>query len=447
VSNGGTHIAYQVFGQGVHDLVVIWGCPNHIESLWEWPTLATLLRGLGGIGRVAHYDQRGTGLSDRVSLGDLPTIDDRAMDALAVMDELGMTRPIVIGEGDGAAVAVRLAANHPGRLSALVLLAARLRSELELDASSRTEYLASTEERWGESFLVPLLFPSLADDVRFHDWWSRHSRLSASPAAARALFEMSLDTDVRPDLGRVAARTLVVHRAGSLVLPIGDAEAVAASLPDGRLVAIPGADSYFGSGVGDDAALAAIAEFVSGTSKRIEPDRIEAAVLFTDIVGSTARAASEGDREWRRLLDAHDLMVAREVRRQEGRVVKSTGDGCLAVFDDPSAAIGAAFALVDAAAGLGLQIRAGIHQGEIELRGSDVAGMTVHIAARVAERADAGEVWTTRGIAERLGLAPPADDAGSRTLKGVPGDVRLVRLQRPADGHGQPSASDKARPG
>jgi class 3 adenylate cyclase/pimeloyl-ACP methyl ester carboxylesterase len=424
--SGGAHVAFQEFGEGPNEVMLIWGCPNHIESLWEWPSMATLLRGFGSMGRVAHYDQRGTGLSERVPIDRLPSLDERVTDALAVMDEVGMSRPVIIGESEGGAVAVRLAAERPDRIGSLVLLSPRLHNFLEPEVAA--EAASVMEREWANPVLAAMLFPSLANDVRFHEWWSRQLRLSATPAAARALFEMTLGTDVRPDLARVQAPSLVVVRQDAAEFPIEDAEAIVTALPRGRLVTIPGSDFTFGGGLHDDLLLAAIAEFLSGSPALQEPDRAWAAVLFSDIVGSTERAVSEGDRNWRRLLDEHDMVVAREVRRQDGRVVKSTGDGSLALFAHPVAALRAAFAVREGVKRLGLDIRAGVHAGDIELRGNDIGGMTVHVAARVATLAGVGEVWTTAAVADRLGPPMVLLPRGRHVLKGVPGDVELASV-------------------
>lgn len=425
----GFRIAWQEFGAGERDLALVWGTPNNIESLWDWPTLATLMRGLGRLGRVVHMDQRGTGLSDRVAVDDLPSIDERARDVIAVLDAAHMERVTLLGEMEGARCAVRVATTYPDRVERLVLLAPRLRTLIPEEMHATV--LELVEENWGEPLLADFVFPTHSDDPRFRDWLARHWRNSASPADARAMLELDHELDVVPILPEIGVPTLVVGQLDDPMCPTDTLQEWAAEVADSELVLVPGSDSGFGSGPGDREALEAIAAFVGEDDLgQTFTDRKPCAVLFTDIVGSTERAAELGDAEWRRLIDSHDRAMNEIAHSHGADWVKSTGDGMAATFASAEDAVGAALDAHTRLERFAIAIRAGVHFGEVEIRGSDISGLDVHVAARVADRAAAGQVLVSNPAADALGARQKRVPAGSHRLKGVPGEWPLWEILR-----------------
>lgn len=424
----GYRIAWQEFGEGPEDLVLIWGNPNNIESLWEWPSLASWLRGLGQLGRVVHLDQRGTGLSDRVALSELPSLAERVEDCVAVLDAAGMDAATVLGESEGAACAVRLAVTRPERVERLVLVAPALRGLIP--AELREAMLDLIEQNWGDPLLVELQFPSLVDDPRFAEWFGRHLRASSSPGEARAMLVLDERVDEVETLRRVDQPVLVVVHSEDPFTPVDEVQDWIGDLPNVTLAVVPGKDRTFGSGHGDEDALLAISTFLGVDPGAVSHrDRHSRAILFTDIVGSTSRAADIGDQAWRTLLDQHDLVMNRLVRDLGGDTVKSTGDGILTTLPSVSAAVMVAQRAHRAVTDLGLAIRAGVHVGEVDLRGSEVSGLEIHVASRIADLAAPGEVWISEEAALRLDRSAGLSPLGEFELKGVPGTVGLWRLR------------------
>lgn len=437
VRSGDVHIAYQVVegGDGGVDVVCLPPSISNVEVLWENPQAARYIRRLAKLGRYIHYDKRGQGMSDRGR--PTPSVDERVDDLLAVMDAAGVERAVLAGASEGGALAALFAATHPHRVSHLVLYGASPAFEQKPDypigfpPEAMDEFFDAWEQRWGTPRTLSIRWacPSMAvAGESFLRWFNRYERLSNSPGDYRQSLEWIRRIDVRPALPTVQAPTLVLHGDNDHMAPASHSHYLAEHIPGATLIELEGCDHipWFGD---QDRVLAAIEEFVVGHAAVAEPDRVLATVLFTDIVDSTRRAAAHGDHRWRRLLDDHDHVVQREVVAAGGTVVKSTGDGSLATFDRPGRAIAAATAIRDAVASAGLDIRAGVHTGEIELRGDDVGGLAVHLAARVCSTADAGEILVSRTVGDLVtGSTVQLRDRGEHELKGVPGRWQLLAV-------------------
>jgi class 3 adenylate cyclase/alpha-beta hydrolase superfamily lysophospholipase len=431
----GLHIAYQVVGAAPLDLVAIHTGTSHVELDWEAPVLARFLRRLATFARLIRFDVRGMGLSDPVSPSDWSTVELRAQDILAVLDAVGSERAALLGGSVGGQVMMFFAATYPERTSALVLAGSTARlgwapdNPWGIPVEEQLARLARADAGWERGTgLLGVLAPSVADDPGFVAWWSRLYRQSTSPGAAVASARMAFETDLRPLLPAIQAPTLVLCRSGDLSGGPDHARYLAAHIPGAKLVELPGQDNliYAGDSV---ALLDEVEEFLTGTRSKVETDRVLATVLFTDIVGSTDRAADLGDKKWRDLLDAHDEAVRRQLERFRGREINTTGDGFAATFDGPGRAIQCARAIRDAVRALGIDLRAGLHTGEIELRGDDVAGMAVHIAARVAASAAPGEILVSGAVPPLVvGSGVEFDDRGQHDLKGVPGAWKLFAV-------------------
>lgn len=432
--SGDVHIAFQVVGEGPIDLVVVPGFVSHLEELWENPDWARFLGRLASFARLILFDKRGTGLSDRVPDAALPSLEQRMDDVRAVMDAVGAERATLFGLSDGGAMRVLFAATYPHRADRLILFGAFARRLWALDypwgptAEEREQYLEIVERCWGTTNLVKYDAPTAARDPLLSQRLARQMRRSASPGAALALLRMNAEIDIRAVLLSVRVPTLVLARTGDRQAVLGGNRYLAERMPDSRLVELPGDDHD--PSVGDvESVIVAIEEFLTGVHRPVEPDRVLATVLFTDIVGSTARAAEIGDQQWRSLLHAHHVTVRRELSRFRGREIHTTGDGFLATFDGPARAARCAVAITQAVRSLGLEVRAGVHTGEIELMGDDIGGIAVHAGARVAAVAGSGEVLVSRTVKDLVaGSGIELEDRGVHTLKGVPGEWRLFRV-------------------
>jgi class 3 adenylate cyclase len=432
--SGDVNIAYQVVGEGTVDLVYVIGWVSHIELLWAEPSSARFLERLASFSRLILFDKRGTGLSDRVADADLPTLEQRMDDVRAVMDAAGVERAALLGLSEGAPMCLLFAATYPERTAALVLMggyARRLWAEDYPFGVSRESYEAFLEdirEHWGGPVGLEVRAPSRAGDSAFRSWWANYLRMCASPGAALALTRMNADIDVRHVLPTIGVPTLLIHRRGDRSLPVEGSRYLAERIRGARLVELPGEDHLPWLGNPDEIPDE-IEEFLTGVRRGPDPDRVLATVLFTDVVGSTERAATLGDREWRALLERHHALVRRELERWRGKEVDTAGDGFLATFDGPARAIRCACATRDAMRTLGLEIRAGLHTGECEIIGSNVAGIAVHIGARVAALAGPGEVLvssTVRDLVAGSGIA--FEERGEHALKGVPEKWRIYAV-------------------
>ncbi len=433
-SSGDVNIAYQIVGDGPLDLVFVSGWVSNLDLMWAEPSYARFLRRLASFSRLILFDKRGTGLSDRVPDADLPTLEARMDDVRAVLDAAGAERAALLGHSEGGPMCLLFAATYPERTIALALVgtyARRLRAAdypFGAAAEAYEAFLREIADGWGGPVGLEVRAPSLVDDERFRTWWADYLRMSASPGAALALTRMNGEIDVRAVLEAVAVPTLVVHRTGDRSLPVEGARYLAERIRGARLVELPGEDHL--PFVGDaDEILEEIEEFLTGIRPLREPDRVLATVLFTDIVGSTTRAAELGDRRWRDLLEAHHSLVRRQLERWRGREVDTAGDGFLATFDGPARAIRCAVAIRGAMAPLDLEIRAGLHCGEVELVGDDVAGIAVHTGARVAALARANEVLVSSTVRDLVaGSDIGFEERGEHELKGVPGTWRLYAV-------------------
>jgi len=431
--SGDVHIAYQVFGEGPRDLVIVTGFASHVEMSWELPAINGFASRLASFARVILFDKRGTGLSDPVA--DVPTLETRIDDVRAVMDAAGSSRAAVFGSSEGAPMALLFAATHPERVTNLVLFGAMARSteaeDYDLAPPADVFREASMEmlgPYWGKGYGIEIFAPTLAEDPASVKWWGRMERSAASPGMAAKLSEMFLDIDVRAILPSIRVPTLVMHRHGDPVVDVRAGRWLAERIPGARFLELPGRDHVPFSG---DAVRVTeeVEEFLTGTRPAAEPDRVLATVMFTDIVGSTERAAELGDRAWRDVLERHHDVVRTELERHRGREVKTTGDGFLATFDGPARAIRCSRAMAEALRDHGVEIRVGLHTGEIEVIGEDVGGIAVHIAARVAALAGAGETLVSSTVKDLVaGSGISFSERGTHTLKGVPEEWRLYEV-------------------
>lgn len=426
------YVAYQVFGEGPKDLLFITNWATNLEVMWEEPSLARFLDRLGSFARVICYDRRGTGVSDPVPLARLPTLDEWMDDARAAMDAAGSKEAAVLGNTEGGPMAMLLAASYPERVSSLVLLntfARLVRADdypIGLPRESVPRLVDEYEAAWGTGRLVELSAPAVAGDARFREWLARYERLSMPPGAATRMFAWVVEMDVRAILPSIQAPTLVVHREGNLYHRVAFGRYLAEHIPGARLAVVPGAESYPYHAGDPGPVLDEIQEFLTGEREPLRHDRVLGTVLFTDIVGSTRRAAEIGDARWLELLASHDALVRRLLARHRGKEVDTTGDGFMVTFDGPARAIRCAWEIAQAVRSLGLTIRAGMHTGEVELVGSKVGGIAVHIAARVMAAAAEGGVFASGTVKDLVvGSGIEFADRGVHTLKGVPGEWRL----------------------
>lgn len=425
---GDVYVAYQVFGTGTSDLVFVPGWTSHLDYWWDSPLTSSWLAGLGRFARVIMFDKRGTGLSDRS--GGLPGMDQRMDDIRAVMDAAGVKRAAVLGISEGGSLAALFAATHPDRCQALVLHGAFAKfsswfsTQNDLDA-----FFTYVREKWGSGDNMARFSPSQKDDQAYRTWWARRERAAASPSAAIALMQMNSEIDISGILPSVHVPTLVIHRSHDAVVNINGGRQLVALIPDAQFFESPGADHTPWTGDDVEAIAERIEEFVTGSKVHTHFNRVLATVLFTDIVSSTERAESLGDRRWKALLDTHDEVVRRELARFRGKEVKSLGDGFLATFDGPARAAHCALSVIEAIRTLGIEIRAGLHTGEVELEESDVRGMAVHIASRIAGLAAAGECLVSRTVKDLVaGAELRFLERGRPHLKGIvePMDVFVV---------------------
>ena len=433
--SGDVHIAYQVVGEGPIDLVLIHGFISHLENQWENPALARFLDRLASFSRLIVFDKRGTGLSDRVAESALPTLEQRMDDIRAVMDATGSSRAAMFGLSEGGPLSTLFAATYPARTAALIMFGAYakwIRSEDYPWAPTREQHeaaLEAYEKHWGTPIGLKILAPSVANDERMQQWYARHQRVSASPGAGVTLYRMNIEVDIRAILPTIRVPTLILHRSGDRLLPCQGARYMAGQIPAAKFVELPGDDHI--PWIGDtEPLLAAVQEFLTGETPVLEADRVLATVLFIDIVQSTQRATAIGDTRWRDLVDNYQQQVGKEVARFGGRVVNTAGDGVFATFDGPARAIKCARAVRNAVGALGLAIRCGIHTGECVIEGNDVAGIAVHIGARVAARANPGEILISSTVKDLIaGSRVECLDRGSHVLKGVAGRWRLFAVK------------------
>lgn len=441
-TSGEVQIAYQAFGAGPN-LVWVPGWLSQLDLYWEEPALARFLARLSSFSRVVVFDRRGLGLSDRVSAALPPPLETRMDDIRAVLDDLGVSRASILGQGYATPLALVFASAYPERVSSLVLYAPTAKGGLRTDdypwgstAAEHQEWIERSTRLWGTKEFaaewLARLAPSVAGDDRVVEWTARVIRAAGSPAASRALTQMNAAVDVRAILPHVHVPTLVLARDSALmpkggvdVDPVDEARWIVGQMPNATLVVVPGRDylPWFGD---QDALVDEVAAFVTGDRPAPEHDRVLATVLFTDLVDSTQRVAELGDQRWRELLQQHDEVVRRLLAHHGGREIDRAGDGFLATFDGPGRAVHCALAIVADLASLDLDVRAGVHTGEVEIIGEGIGGIAVHIGARVAGVAEGGEVLVTRTVKDlTAGSGIELEERGTHALRGVPGEWEL----------------------
>ncbi|HJR19943.1 MAG TPA: adenylate/guanylate cyclase domain-containing protein [Actinomycetota bacterium] len=429
---GDDYIAYQIVGDGPVDLVYVAGLSSQIDLRWDFPPMARFLEKLASFSRLIMFDRRGFGASDPVPSGIL-TWEEWADDLRTVMDAAGSERAVIFGENDVSPTALLFSATFPDRVSSMIIAngsAKYLSSEGYdgLDPDTAEVLAQSIEAGWGRETLIRLSLSSLADDMHAIRTVARQVRASTTPGRAAAQYRYLFEFDLRDLLPSIHVPTLVIARSLHPYVPAAAGRYMAEHIEGARYAEFPGSDFWCCTEGAEDI-LDVIEEFLTGAKPVVEVDRVLATVLFTDIVGSTTRAAELGDRRWKEMLDRHDQLTRSIAERFGGRIVKTTGDGALATFDSPGRAIRCAGELNAALKGAGIAIRAGLHTGEVELRGEDVGGIAVHIGARVMGEARPGEVLCSRTVKDLVvGSGLSFVDRGSRTLRGVPDEWQLFAV-------------------
>jgi class 3 adenylate cyclase len=432
--SGEVNIAYQVVGEGPIDLVYVMGWVSHLEAFWMDPGQERFFRRLASFSRLILFDKRGTGLSDRVAIHQLPTLEERMDDVRAVMDAVGSKQAALFGVSEGGPMCALFSATYPERTSALIMYGSYAKRVWDPEypwaptPEERQRWYDLLEQGWGGVVDINNLAPTAASDPTFREWWATYLRMSASPGAALALGRMNTEIDIRNVLPAIRVPTLIIHRVGDRDIDVGGARFMAERIPQAKYVELPGEDHL--PFVGDQVSiLDEVEEFLTGARHYYEPDRVLATVLFTDIVGSTERAATFGDRHWRELLELHNRLVRGQLNRFRGREVDTAGDGFLATFDGPARAIRCAIACRDELAHAGIEIKAGLHTGECELVGDKVRGISVHIGARVASLAAPREVLVSSTVKDLVaGSGLEFEERGTHHLHGVPGAWRLFAV-------------------
>lgn len=430
---GDAHVAYVAFGEGPIDLLLFMGEYLPVDALDEEPRYSRCLRRLASIGRVIVFNRRGVGLSDAPA-GPL-TIEQNIEDAVAVLDDVGVDRAVAFGWNIGGAATMYFAAEYPARTTALILAQTQARileapdypnGVPESVLANTAEQTTATDQQSDFDFLTTFA-PSVANDERFREWWVRVGNRGASPTRSRELWRLFIESDARPALPRITAPTLVLTRSSGLGIPF--ARYLAENIAGARLVELPPGDLMWWLG-NSDAFLDEIEAFLIGTGVKIRAQRKLATVLFVDVVGSTERAVALGDRRWREHLATYHELAQRELIRWGGVEVSTAGDGITATFDMPADAVRCATQIAGGVRALEIDVRAGVHTGEIEVVGDDVAGVGVHIAARVQSAASPGEVWVSRTVADIVtGSGLLFEDRGEHDLKGVPGRWKLFAVR------------------
>jgi class 3 adenylate cyclase len=427
--SGDVRIAYQVVGEGPFDLVFVPGFISNLDVAWEEPYRARVWTRLAAFARLIMFDKRGTGLSDR-AVG-VPTLEERMDDVRAVMDAVGSQQAALFGISEGGAMSVLFAATYPERTRALVLYGTYGHfSSWVVPPDKIDAALDRMEKNWGTGESLHLFAPSMASDETFKLSWARFERLGASPSAVIALMRMNSEIDIRPILPSIRVPTFIIHRQGDVRVNVEAGRFMARQIPNAKYLELPGSDHALWTGE-TERVLDAVEEFLTGSRSVIESDRVLATVLFTDIVNSTKRAETIGDRAWHDVLDRHNALVRREISRHRGHEVRTMGDGFLATFDGPARSIRCALAINEGVEALGLQVRAGLHTGEVEMADDDLSGIAVHIASRVATMAKPGQVLVSNTVRDLVaGSNIRFHDEGSHSLKGLTESVRLFAAER-----------------
>jgi pimeloyl-ACP methyl ester carboxylesterase len=432
IKSNGYHIAYQVIGDGPRDLIVIPGFASHLEFAWEQPRYERWLRRVSSYSRLILIDKRGTGLSDRVPDDNLPTLEERTQDVLGILNAVGSKRTAFCGISEGGAMAALFAATHPDRTTALILSGAWARAfrapdyPWGFDPDSFQQRLASVQLAWGTKASAAIAAPSLANDDAFAEWWAKYNRLSATPGAVAGLMQMAFEGDVRAALPLISCPTLVLHRTNDPFVDVQHGRYLAAHIKEARIRELPGNDHLHYVGDTDDYDNE-FELFLTGKLQDTVPERVLATILFTDIVGASVRASQEGDRRWTELLAQHHEVVRQQIERFRGREIDTAGDGFLASFDGPARAVRCAKAIIDSVRSIGIEVRAGVHTGECQVFDQKLAGIAVHVGARIAALATANEVLVSSTVRDLVaGSGLKFENRGTHALKGVPGEWNLL---------------------
>jgi class 3 adenylate cyclase/alpha-beta hydrolase superfamily lysophospholipase len=433
---GDLSIAYQVVGRGDVDVILVPQWLSNIEQYWEHPSAAYFLRRIASFSRLIMFDKRGTGLSDGVPTAQ--TLEERMDDVLAVMDAVESERAVLFGASEGGPMAALFAATHPERCVSLILYGACARwlQAPDYPEGRPPELVAAYGRRWiegwGSGASLDVLAPTLAVDERFRAWWGRFERHSVRPGMVAPIFETINALDVRAVLPAIRVPTLVLHRRDDRLIDVGNARYLAAHIPAARYVELPGEDHIYFAG-DSEGLLDEVEEFVTGSRGVHDLERVLATVMFTDIVRSTEHAARLGDRRWHDLISDHDQLLNSQIAVYRGRTIRTTGDGVFAAFDGPARAIRCALSVVDAAHSLDVDLRAGLHTGECQLAGEDLAGVTVHIGARIADLAEPSQVLVSGTVRDLVvGSNIAFHSRGIHSLQGVPGEWALFTVDDPA---------------
>jgi pimeloyl-ACP methyl ester carboxylesterase len=432
--SGDVHVAYQVIGDGPRDLVYVPGWFSHVEAMWDRPDISSFLSRLSSFARLIVFDKRGSGMSDPMSADSPPTLEQRMDDLRAVMDAAESERASLLAVSEGGSMSLLFAASHPERVSALVLYGTYARVAAApgyegLDPEVALSLLDTAMKSWGDGAGAYVTAPSRAHDEEFRRELGAYERLSASPGMVRAGVRLNLQIDVRDVLPSVRVPTLVLHRTGESFIPVTMGRYLAQHIPDAKMVELPGSDHLLIAG-DTEALIGEIEEFITGARSAPEVRRVLATVAFIDVVGSTERASDLGDRQWMELLGRFQALTRSEIARFQGREVNTAGDGFLITFDGPGRAIRFAMDLCRGVKSIGLEIRTGVHTGEVELHGEDVGGIAVHIGSRVASLAGPGEVLVSSTVKDLVvGSGLEFEDQGHRELKGVPGSWALFSVR------------------
>ena len=430
--NGDLRVAYRASREGPRDIVFIPNWFTCSEHLPELPSLQGWVEAMTSLGRLIFFDQPGTGTSDPVTPGALPTLEQWADSITAVLDDLGSSEAVLLASGGAIATGAMFAATHPSRTTALVVLEGYANPIVErTDGVNSEELLAAMAPMWGTGETQHVLNPDMPWNEEIRATWARHDRLAASPATYALVLPLVVEVDVRAVLPTIRVPTLVIHHADDPITPPEWGKYVADHIPGAKYVELPGRNMYHFVEPWRSS-FQEVAAFLTGQQPEVADDRVLATVLFTDIVDSTRRAAEIGDRDWHALLDAHDAVVRSQLARFRGREVNRTGDGFLAMFDGPQRAIRCAMAIRDAVQALGIEVRAGLHTGECEVRGDDIGGIAVHIGARVSALAGSNDVLVSSTLRDLvIGSGLEFEDRGAHELKGVPGEWRIFAVTSP----------------
>jgi pimeloyl-ACP methyl ester carboxylesterase len=433
--SGKVHIAYRTVGEGPMDLVIVPGWVSHLEASWDDPLVWRFVERLASFSRLILFDKRGTGLSDPVSEENLPTLEMRMEDVHAVLDAVGSSKAALMGISEGGPMCALFAATYAERTSALIMFGCYAKWIKSTDypwAPTREQHEAAFvayEQNWGTPMGFKVVAPSVANDEQCRNWWARQLRMGASPGSGIALYRMNIDIDIRDILPSIRVPTLILHREGDRLFKVENSRYMATRMPDAKYVELKGIDHlpWFGD---SETALAEIEEFLTGMRPVASIDRVLSTVLFIDVVGSTERAVSIGDSRWRDLLGRFHQYVGQEIDRFRGCLIDTAGDGIFASFDGPARAVQCAAALQHRVAGLGIEIRAGLHTGECEVAGDKLTGVAVHIGARIAATAEAGEILVSSTVKDLVaGSGLRFVSRGRRTLKGLQEEWELHAVE------------------